>query len=300
MIKNKLIVFFLITFLLIIASCSSAPKNPEDIDVLRSQAEFWLKSANSNAGQGKFKEALIQLDDAKRNAVLTDDSSLIIRTCLSRGNVLFSLGRSDEAFAEWNRAIAEADRYGDAELKSVSRVYFSRGELLSGRLQANPQSQMRIEELAKIVLKKLEDESSNIKSNRLYIAFSWQVRGLAHRALGEYSEAEDAFKRSLDIHIKDKNMEDASYDWYVIASIRSLWAGKTAQDVLNALEASLAIDRRIENSWGIAASYRAMGDVYQKAGKRSEALAAYSRAKEIYAMLGNTDELAEIEKRIGN
>jgi len=285
MINIKLTAYFFIS-LLIIVSCSTAPKNPENIEVLRKQAEFLLKNGNKDAEQGKLDNALIQLTDAKKNGILADDLSLIIRSCLSRGNVLYSLGRSDEAFSEWNRAIAEAESYGETELISVSRIYLSRGNLLSGRSQ--PQT----------VLSEVTRESEKIKSNRLYIAFSWQVRGLAHRALGSYREAEDAFKRSLEIHEKDKNLENASYDWYTIASIRSL-AGNT-QDAIDALKASIAIDRRIENSWGIAASYRAMGDVFQKAGRRNDALTSYIRAREIYAAIGNEHEVAQINKRLEN
>jgi len=286
LIKTKITIFFLIACLLINISCSSAPKNPQDIDVLRSQAEFWLKTANIDAGQGRFENALSQLTDAKKNAILADDISLIIRSCLSRGNVLYSMGRTDDAFAEWNRAITEAESYGDSELLSVSRIFLSRGNLLTGRTQAQT------------VLSDVTRESSNIKTNKLYIAFSWQVRGLANRALGNYPEAEKAFKNSLDIHEKEKNMENTSYDWYMIASVRSL-AGNNPS-ALDALKASLAIDRRIENSWGLAATYRAMGDIHKKTGKQKEALAFYIRAREIFSAMGNDYEVTEINKRLEN
>jgi len=105
---------------------------------------------------------------------------------------------------------------------------------------------------AQSVLDEATLESANIRNDNLYIAFSWQVRSLALRELRSFSEAENAARRSLDIHEREGYLENASYDWYLIASIRSL-AGDT-QGALQALNSSIELDRRVENSWGIAAS----------------------------------------------
>jgi len=276
----------LLCSLFLFFSCSSAPKNRGDIYVIRIQTEEGLESANREAGKGSFEFALTLLTNLKRNAIMVDDSSLIIRVCLSRGNVLYSLGDTNGAFAEWERALEEALKLGNSELLSVSRIFLARGNLVSGRV--TPSS----------VLEETVRESANIKSNRLYIAFSWQVRGLALRSLGLYREAEDAIKRSLDIHTKARQLENASYDWYTIASVRSL-AGNYS-GAISALEMSVEIDRRIENSWGLAASYRAMGDVYRKDGNERSAQEAYRRAAEIFAAMGNEREFAEINNRIRN
>jgi len=292
MIKKVCSLFSVLCSLLVVfcslfsVSCSTAPKSPLDIRVLRNQAEVWLEMGNKESGQGRFTNSLRILTEAKSNAILADDSSLLIRVCLSRGNVLFSLDRRAEAFNEWRQANAEALRFKDVELMSVSKIYLARGNLLVDR------------QLAGSILSEVINESENIKNNRLYIAFSWQVRGLALRALESYNDAETAFKNSLDIHFKDGYLENTAYDWYTIASIRSL--AKNTHGALQALDESIAIDRRIENSWGIAASYRAMGDVYNNAGQRQEAVAAYIRAKTIYEAMKNEEAIADINKRLSN
>ncbi|MCL2265205.1 MAG: tetratricopeptide repeat protein [Treponema sp.] len=274
----------LLVILIILTSCSTAPKNSGDVYNLRRQAEAGLKSANSEAAKGNFNIALSLLTDFKRSAVLTDDSSLIIRICLARGNIMFSLGSTEEAFMEWDQAISEAQRFKNIELLAVSRIFKARGDLMSNRASAQS------------VLDIITRESQDIKSSRLYSAFAWQVRGLTLSSLRRYSEAEEAIKNSLNIHEKDKLLENASYDWYIIASIRSL-AGNTA-GALQALNESIILDRRIENSWGIASSYRAMGDVYTKTGRSSEAKEAYERARAIYVAMGNDYEVAEIDKKL--
>jgi len=281
--KRNIIIFVTVIF---IFSCSSKPKNSGDVIHIRAQTEKELALANKEAGQGNYVVAQGLLEECKRKAILTDDWGLIIRCGLSLGNVLFSFGREGEAFSEWEKAVQLAQKYGNKELLSVSKIYQARGMLISGNASA------------KIVLDEVNSEAANIKNDKLYIAFSWQVKALAYRALGSWREAEDALKKSLAIHESEKSLENASYDWYTIASVRSM-SGDT-QGALAALEEAIKLDRRIENSWALAANWRAMGDVNRKAGNIQAANEAYLRAKEIYTAMKNYSDAAEIDKRMGN
>ena len=269
---------------LVFLSCSSAPKGQGDIYTLRDQAEAGLAAANHEASRGNFIYASNLLTESKRIAILTDDYSLIIRVCLSYGNVLFSLGQTQEAYAQWDHALSEAVKYSNAELLSLTKVHYARGNLLSAKADAAS------------VLEEVVRESVNIRNANQYIAFTWQVRGLALRSLEMWNEAESAIRQSLDIHDRDRQLENASYDWYIIASIRSL--SGNLQGAMQALESSIALDRRVENSWGLAASHRAMGDVLRKAGREDDALQAYRRSRDIYVAMGNDYEVREIDKRM--
>jgi len=280
--KHKIILVIIVT--LILTSCSSAPRNTGDIFHLRLQAETLLESANKEASRGNYNNSLIIVNESKRYALLCDDSSLIIRTSLTRGNVLYYLGRTDDAFDEWEQAIKESIKHGDIELLSVSRIYYARGNLLSGRASAQS------------VLEEVIEESVNITKDRLYIAFSWQVRGFALRALDQWEEAESAINQSLQLHESNRYFDNTAYDWYTIASIRSL-SGKF-DDAIYALVMSIYYDRRVENSWGLAASYRAMGDVYHNAEMHDEAIEAYKRSRAIYDAMGNEYEIFEVDTRL--
>jgi tetratricopeptide (TPR) repeat protein len=283
---NKIICVFSLLIILGLSSCSTAPKNNGDVYDLRITAEKGLESANKEAAQGNFANAQNFLIEYKRMAILTDDPSLIIRICLSYGNVLLSLGKTNEAYAEWDQAVAEAQKSGNKELLSVTKIFMARGNLLSGRAAAQS------------VLDEVNREIVNIKTNNLFVAYSWQTKGLAQRDLGSYREAEESIKKSLDIHEKNKALENASYDWYTIASIRSL-AGNTA-GALQALETAITTDRRIENSFGLAANWRAVGDICRKMGKNDDALEAYKRARAIFEAMGKEEEAAEIDGRMRN
>jgi len=268
-----------------IFSCSTKPKDAGDVNTIRMQTEKEFAVANKEAGRGNYEVAQGLLEECKRKAISVDDTGLIIRCGLSLGNVLFSLGK-DTAFTEWEKTIQLAQKHGDKELLSVSKIYYDRGMLLSGKTQAQT------------VLDDVNREAANIKNDKLYIAFTWQVKGLAYRTLGSFKEAEDAFKQSLAIHDKGKYLDNISYDWYNIASIRST-SGNT-QGAIQALEEAIKLDRRIENSWALAANWRAMGDVQRKAGNNQAAAEAYQRSKDIFNAIGKLSDAAEIDKRMEN
>jgi len=281
--KRNILIF--VTAILIF-SCSSQPKNPGDVNIIRRQTEKELGIANREAGKANYELAKGLMEECKRKAISVDDWGLIIRCSLSLGNVLLSMGQDAAAYSEWEKAVQLAQKHGNKELLSASKIYRARGALISGKASAD------------YVLNEVISETANIKNDKLYIAFSWQVKGLAYRALGSYKEAENAFKQSLDIHEKEKYLDNASFDWYTIASIRSM-SGNT-QGAIQALEEAIKLDRRIENSWGLAANWRALGDIQRKAGNIQAAKEAYLRAKDIYTSLMSFKDAAEIDKRMEN
>ncbi|MCL2719868.1 MAG: tetratricopeptide repeat protein [Treponema sp.] len=287
---------FLLIFLLsnfFFFSCSSQPKNIRgEINILRTQVETGLVAANREAAMGRFENALTLLTQHKNTAILTDDPSLIIRVCLSKGNILYSLEKYDDAYKEWDFAVKEAIRIKNTELLSVAKIYEARGRLLL--IRASAETTIEIQS----ILNEVRQLRPNIKKDKLYEAFAWQVEGMTLRSLRRWNEAEDAIKKSLAIHQKIRYFENASYDWFVIASIRSL-SGEFANAII-ALNNSIDFDRRIENSWGLAASWRAMGDVYVRAGNSAEARSAYERSRAIYVLMRHDREVEEIDNKIRN
>jgi len=248
-----------LTLTFTLAACSTAPKNTGETSDLRRRAESQLELGNKRANHGNLDDALVFLNEAWRLAVATDDPGLRVRSGLSRGNVLFSLGQGDEAAAGWRDALAEATQMGSQELAAVCRIHISRGRLLSPDGRAQAQS----------IRDEVSRDMAQIRSEQQYAAFAWTVIGIAERELGRYAQAEAALRRSLDIHQRDRNLELAAYDWFLIASFRSLSGdyGGARQ----ALEAAIDLDRLVENSWGLANDWRAMGDVQTKAGNRDSA-----------------------------
>jgi len=269
--------FALCYLLFALCFCSSRPKETGDVYDMRKDAEVQLEQGNREAEGGNFTAARGFVEQANRFAVLTDNSSLLIRSGISLGNVLFALGNADEAFESWNKALEEANRAGNKELAAVCRIHIARGKLFSPDGKNAAQS-LRDE---------VNREMASIKSDELYIAFAWTVIGLAEKELGRYAPAEEAVKRALAIHEKALNLKLAAYDWFMTASFRSL-SGDSG-GALKALDSAIEYDRRTENSWGLANDWQAVGDVQKKAGNHDAARAPYFRAAAIFRAMGNNE-----------
>lgn len=285
-IKN-LLLFLVVTAFFV--GCSTAPKRTSEITTERDAAENMLNSANQTANRGRYAEALLILVEARRLALGTDDPSLRIRTSISRGNILFSLEREAEAFAEWEAASLEADSSNESVLASLARIYTIRGKLMSMADEAGTVNADAIEELKTL----LAGEMTNVRADVFSTASAYVTLGLAEKLLGRFSEAESAIRQALNIHERNDSLEDAAYDWFLVASIRSV-AGNY-EGALEALQMAIRIDRRLENGFGLASSWQAMGDVYRKAGRYGESEAAWRRAADIYRAIGLEDHAAKLE-----
>jgi len=282
---------FVICYLLFAFSCSSAPKKPAEIFTERNVAASQLNLANQTANRGSYDEALLLLAEARRLALSTDDPQLRIKTSMARGNILFSMGRQDEAFKELENAAAEGDTSNETILTSLVRIYIIRAQLrLQEELSMN--SGTAINEL----IDKLNREINAVRSDPLASAAGYVTLGMAERLAGRWAEAESAVKKALDIHDKGLHLEDAAYDWFLIGSIRSM-AGKYDSSI-EALKQSISLDRRAENGFGLASSWQALGDVYQKAGKTGESRSAYQRAAEIFRAIGFIERAEKLEGQI--
>ena len=294
--KSKLVLLFslLITLSsLLIISCSSAPKKPTEIFSERIIAANQLNLANQTANQGRYEDALLIIGEARRLALGTDDPSLRIKTTMGRANILFALGRHAEAFKEWEIAADEGDVSEEPVLAALARIYTIRGELvlLANETEMSDHSARAAAERCKT---RVTGEMLNVKSDSLSTATGYVTLGMAEKQLRSWVEAENAVKRALEIHEKNRCLEDAAYDWFLIASIRSLAGNYTT--ALEALRMAISFDRRAENGFGLASSWQAMGDVYKKSGQIEESGKAYRRALDIYRAINLSAKAEELEQ----
>ena len=267
-------------------SCSSAPKRPLAVFNTRNMAETQLDLANRAADQGKTAEAMTLLDEALRLARSVDDPSLLSRVGILRGNLHMSAAQYDEAFRFWEEAQAEAEAAGNGNLAAQARLQALRGRL---SLVSSGKAGMGAEEISA----RVAQEMGGIKNDELSLALGWIVTGLAEKERSRWTEAENALRRALDIHEKNRRLEEAAYDWFLIASVRSV-AGRY-DAALEALRTAVEIDRRAENGFGLANDWAALGEVSQKAGRAEDAAAARKRAAAIYRAIGREDAAAEVE-----
>ena len=280
--KSDCVLLFIFTLLL--GACSSVPKRPPEVFTIQSMADTLIGQANKEADQGNYSDALMLLKEAQRLAVTTDRPALRIRVNLAIANSTYALGRTSEAERIWRMAEIEADFSGEPLLASASRVFRARSLLLAGK--ADP------EETLTLVL----TEQPKLKQDKLLYAMSWTVKGLSEKDLGRYADAEKSIMSALSIHAKDNYLEQAAYDWYLIASVRSV-AGEY-QRAMDALDRAIALDRRAENTFGLAMDWAAKGDVFLKMGNAFAANMSWRRSAEIFRAMDKEPMAKEVESRI--
>jgi tetratricopeptide (TPR) repeat protein len=231
------------------------------------------------------------MEESMRVAVKADDPALLARNLLARGNIYFRINRTEDAQADWDTALAETEAAGLQELAGLCRIYMIRARLhkLSKTDGAAPDGELEA------ICSQVRDEIALLKKDRLSAATGYTVLGLAEKERGNWDYAEEALQKALAIHDKDRYLEDAAYDCYLIASVRSVSGNYTG--ALEALDDAIAYDRRAENTYGLAADWRARGDVLKKAGRPDEAASAYRRAAEIFRSLELEKEAADCEAR---
>jgi tetratricopeptide (TPR) repeat protein len=289
---GKPLISWFLVFAFCFISCSSAPERPAAVYTSRNMAANQLDLANRTANRGRYDDALLILDDVKRTAVSVDDPPLLIKTAITRGNIYFSTGRHNDAFAEWDYALKEAQGSGETNLEAQVKIFIIRGRLvllIAGNPDGPPLGE--IENLRSQALQAL----AGIRSDNLSEAAGRLVVGMADKELKNYTEAENNIRRALKIHEDGRYFEEAAYDWFLIGSVRSV-AGQYDAAV-DALLKAINFDRRAENGFGLASSWQALGGVYAKAGKTDESAAAYKRAAGIYRAMGFDAEALKAEAK---
>jgi tetratricopeptide (TPR) repeat protein len=287
MMKRVIFLFAVLFFFLAnFSGCSSAPKKATEIFTDRNTATKQLDLANYTASRGHYADALVILEGARNLALSTDDPSLRLKTSISRGNFLFALGRNTEAFAEWESAADEGDASGEPVLAALARIYLIRAKIVLLDIEPGTAS-------AQELVAQLNREMTAVKSDDSATAVGNITLGLAEKQIGRWAEAESAVKKALSYHESGLFLEDTAYDWFLIASIRSMAGNYNSS--LEALRTAISFDRRAENGFGLASSWQATGDVLSKAGRGEEAQTAWRRAAEIYRAIGLNNLAEKVE-----
>ena len=273
--KSFRICFFFAALMMI--SCSSAPKRPTQITKTYNLAVNQLDSANVESERGNYKLAENLLEEAWRLAVSIDSVELRVLTKLSQGNLAFYQKNQKLAEKMWQSALDESAAAENQELTALSKIYQTRG-ILSWSSQVESDKQKNANQVIQIVTSQMVILK---KSNQLYTAYAYMLLGFAKKQLGQWQQAEENFKSSEKIHEEMLYLELAAYDWYAIASVRSV-AGQYEQAV-NAMNKAIDFDRRVENTYGLANDYLALSEIYKKSGQTKLSESCLARSKEIFS-----------------
>ncbi|MCK9171814.1 MAG: hypothetical protein M0P01_15500 [Treponema sp.] len=309
--------------LILLVSCSSAPKRPMLVTATADKAETLYKTANSELAAGMTENAGNHLDQAYTLALSIDNTDLLCKIMLScitkelqtqdgspagtgsippvstgtqgTGPGIIHIGGNADGLLKAARKAAS--RSADREkLEAVCSLYEAR--ILLSKITPDDTA-----DKITAVHALLDAQKTILKNEPYYLAYLYVTNGDAYLSAGNYAEAALCFETAADIHTKNRYLQETGFDWYSAARAYSHAGNKST--ALTAIYKALAYDRDAENTAAIGADYYAAALILTKETysntEKEQALESAYRASEIY-QAGGFYELAkksfELAKKI--
>ena len=278
-----LVLFF--TLSLVIAGCSSLPVStaePEQTSI-RSLALEYAKLGDEslkNRDYPKAEENYRLSLDANASVDSLDGMSQAYN---SLGNLFLGLGRYADATNAFDNAKAQAKLLNDPRLTALA-LSNSAKVLLA---QAKPEEALVLLDEALALVKGQEDAA---------VAVMHHNQGVAFKDLGRLDEAKTAIKQSLAINDKLKTLRERASNHYLLASIAS--KESKLEDALVELGSALELDKKAENSEGIAADLYALATLYGRKTETSELQTAWGYAIRAFTVALAANDAASVERSL--
>ena len=272
--------------LVLLVTCSSAPKAPEEITEKRNQAAEYAEYGNSYYSQGKYDRAIEFFDLALAHNGSIDNLVGIVSTYNSLGKTYLAKGETDTAEGYLDRARELADELNDPAV--LSQVLNNYGEL-NLSLQNFDKALTYFEEANSTA-----DQSSTQKDR----AVIFHNLGTVQKKLGNPDLSIGYYEQAAVLNTADKKYEELASNYYMIASVHS-----EQGDYVRALEfiyKALENDKKMENSLGIAKDYLALGLILQKDDSLELAYANLKRGLFVYRSLVVLNADLNIQRDVQN
>jgi len=258
------------------AACSTAPRTTNGVATAKNQAAQDSTNGEAYYRQGRYDLALQFFTRSLNAYTSVDNEEGIVQSYNAIGTTYMAMGSLAMAEEILIRA-RERSRGMDPTLlaiatKNLGELYLAKGE-------------------AQKALGILEEALAMPAGSRtpMQTGLLFHNLGIAQKDLGNLAKAQDYYRKSLDINLANKLVEQAAGDYYMIAAVHSK-NGEYAEAQKN-VTLALAADKQIENSPGIAQDLYAMGLI---ANRRRDAAAAYDyfqRSYLVYTTLGWKPEM---------
>jgi tetratricopeptide (TPR) repeat protein len=272
-------VLFLFAGVLLMGGCSSAPPPSDDVSTMRNQAVGNTASGNSYFQQGRYDLALRFYSQALESNVSIDNLEGTVLSYNDIGNVYMAVAQLDLAETTFRKALGLADGL-DPRLTFTSSLNLGKLYLR----KADPASAMAAFDLAMAVAEKGVE--------RRDLAVLYHHFAIAWRDLGELEKAEERLAQALEINVAVKAFEQQADNWDMMASIAARKGDY--QTAMGRAETALQIDKKRENSLGIAKDLAALGTISLKRKDAAAAFGFFQRSYLVYAALGVPLEIRRV------
>ena len=272
--KKRLLLFLTAIVFLFMASCSSAPKKTSEINTRKNRAADYMEFGNQYFRQGLYDMALVFFGMAYDENIAADFEPGISRVSSSIGRTFLLLGDFTYAEKYIQKSYDFAKQLGDRDLIALSANNFAELNIYKNL----------IPEAEKFIVEAVAQASAN--SNTL--AEAYHNLALIEQRKGEPRKALATINRAIEINKKNESYLNLAANYYLAASIFSQENNFTKATEM--LFIALDNDRLVENSYGLAKDYKALGIVSLKDSNKEEAYTFFIRSLNIFMVIKNIDE----------
>ncbi|MFW5694474.1 MAG: tetratricopeptide repeat protein [Alkalispirochaeta sp.] len=279
MASSKVFPALLLSALVIVAGCSSAPDPPDYEVATKNRASQLAEYGNARFQAGDYEMARRFFEEALRENISVDHLPGIAKSHNSLSRVYAITGNLTEAMERAERALEFARIGDDREQEMQAHVNLGEVALRNGDSDAARAAFSEAERIAEA-----RDESLDpILLHNL---------GTVYAQTGDLDQAEAYFNKARSGNQEAGNWQELASNYYMLASIASRRNDfDTAQ---NLAESALESDKRAEHAPGIAADLFALGKIRSRQNDDDDAYQYYLRALRVYLAVNDARGSAEV------
>jgi tetratricopeptide (TPR) repeat protein len=266
--------------LLLVTSCSTAPKRTTGSDEVKNRAAQYSRTGNVYFSRGQYDQALRLFRLSLQENLSVDNRSGAVAAYNSIGQTFMAAGDMADAKNAFDRAIGLATAIQDGNL--ILRSKTNLAELMLEQ-DSSDIATGTTEKAVKILEALLAGATE--KSDRGDLAIVHHDLGAAYARLSQYSLAEIHLHQALSMNEALKRPVEIASDYYMLASLFSRQG--LMEKASTAIASALEFDKQAENSPGIASDLYAAGQISAKSGDTPSAYDYYGRALQVYIALNS-------------
>ncbi|MCL2791987.1 MAG: tetratricopeptide repeat protein [Spirochaetaceae bacterium] len=272
---NKKLFFFLtIIILLFTISCSSQPRKSSEINTRRNRAADYSGFAHRYFRDGLFNQALVFYYMALDENIAADfePGKSIVKNSIGRTHLL--MGNLDSAEIYIQQSYNLAKKLGNRDLIASAANVFAELRIF----------QNLIPEAEKFISEAIE----NTGRNTPVLAEIFHNLAIIEHRKGNSAQALATINNAITINRRNKAHLNLAANYYFAASVYS--QQNNFDKAIEMLKNALIEDRRVENSYGIAKDYRALGIVSLRNNRKEDAYYFFVKSLNIFRVIRNTEE----------
>jgi len=260
--------------LIVLASCSSAPKPTAEIVARKNQAAEYSKMGDGFMAKRDYASALRFYQESLRENQAVDNQEDVVVSMNSVGRVYLAAGKLPDAEATFREALSYAEALKNPTLRALclanlGETLYSQGKS-EGALACFNEG---------IPLAYREERTLAILLHDRAVLFRDQER---------WKDAEEDLRRAAGINQRLKRLAEYGANYYVLGNIATKQGD--LKGALDFVSTALEADRKAENSAGIASDLEALAVLSRRQGKPEDAFDFYRRAFDVYVTMDSAPD----------